>query len=85
MSTDSKRQNALDIQPDVSEQLYRAMVEFVQSRGARREELGSGWWWCEAFGTEERGLGDAVEFFLRSDGVDLRDAIPGEIDGEYWG
>lgn len=73
------------IKPDVAEQLYRAMVEFVQARGARREELGSGWWWCEPFGTEERTLGAAVEWFFDSDGIDTRNAIPGEIDGEYWG
>lgn len=73
------------IKPDTSEQLYRAMVEFVWERGARREELGSGWWWCKAFGTEERTIAQAVEFFLESDGVDTRDAIPGEKEGEYWG
>lgn len=72
------------IKPDVSEQLYRAMTQFVLDRGARREELGSGWWWCEAF-DQEKTLGDAVEFFFESDGIDTRDAIPGEIDGEYWG
>ena len=62
-----------------SSDLYQAMVEYVQAGGARREEMGSGWWWCEDFGpSSEMGLGEAVEFFLKRDGIDVRDAIPGE-------
>lgn len=64
-------------------ELYARIALFLQENGWRRQELGSGWWWREGF--EEATLGGAFEQQLDILGVDQRDRVPGEPDGEYWG
>lgn len=64
--------------------VYSTVVGYLILNGWRREELGSGWWWKDGC-REEATLGGALEQQLDSEGVDRRDAIAGEIDGEYWG
>jgi hypothetical protein len=64
--------------------LYAAMVIFAQSHGARREEQGSGWWWCDKL-ESECGIGEAVELLLKSEhNIDVREAVPDEVT-EFWG
>jgi hypothetical protein len=63
-------------------EVYRPVVSYLHSRGWRREELGSGWWWREGF--EEATLGGALEQQLDADGINQRDAIPYEPE-EFWG
>ena len=66
------------------QEFYEACVRFLIANGLRREELGSGWWWGEALGSES-GLGEAIELLLAErHGLDLRKAIPGEPE-EFWG
>ena len=61
------------------------MVEFAHAHGLRREERGSGWWWGDKL-PEEMTLGPAVEHLIHEHyGIDVRDAVPGELEGEYWG
>lgn len=63
--------------------VYEVVVNYLQATGWRRERLGSGWWWkdgCE----EEATLGGALEQQLDLDGIDQRDAVPGEVE-EFWG
>jgi hypothetical protein len=78
MTTEHKPQ----ISPQARE-LYKAGVDYLVSKGARREEFGSGWWYCDEM-PNEMGFGEAVEFFLMREGLDLRDEILGE-PGEFWG
>lgn len=62
---------------------YHAVVAYLVAKGWRRQELGSGWWWRDGM-EEDAGLGGALEQQLRADGVEMRDAIPGEPE-EFWG
>jgi hypothetical protein len=52
------------------------------SKGWRREELGSGWWWRE--GMEEAPFGEALDAQLEADGLDLRVMLTDEPQ-EFWG
>ena len=64
--------------------LYEAMVRCRIANGARREELGSGWWWCDKLESES-GIGEAVEYLLQHEyDLDLRAALPDEPQ-EFWG
>lgn len=66
--------------------VYAAVAIYLQTKGWRREELGSGWWWKD--GCEEATLGGALEQ-LDLDGVDQRVAVPGAEVGDWrviwWG
>lgn len=64
------------------DEVYFPAVAYLVSRGWRREELGSGWWWREGF--EEATLGGALEAQLDADEIDQRTAIPDEPE-EFWG
>ena len=65
-----------------AEELYEAMVRYVVSHGARRQERVSGWWWGEKL-EDEATLGDAVEQLLHLDGIDTRVMLTEEPE-EFW-
>ncbi len=62
--------------------LYEANVRYLISKGWRREELGSGWWYREGF--NEALLAEALDQQFVADGIDFRTAIPDEPQ-EFWG
>lgn len=63
---------------------YEAVVRCLIANGARRQELGSGWWYGGAAIQEEATLGVAFEQLLDACGIDQRDAVEGEPE-EFWG
>ena len=66
-----------------ADDLYTAVMLFLDERGWRREELGSGWLWKED-AEADCTLSGALDHEFEAAGIDCRVAVPGEHE-EFWG